>query len=285
MLHQFKSILVDHFPELSNASFSLLTQGWDSLAVEVDDRFIFKFPRDEQGSEALRREAAILAVVRPRLTLPVPDLQFFDTPRPFTKHTKLKGEHLVTAQYEGLSSHAKQRLAQDIALFYAQLHAIEPALLQSAGALPLHPWPTPDEILEGIQPHLSHSLLIKAQRTLDQWVQLTDDPYGISFGFFDGHGWNMAFDYDTQRLVGIYDFGDAGFGQLHEEFIYTSFITDDLTSRVIGAYQQITGRTIDRERVSLLTGVLLLVELAEMGSDPDYATLVLRNVLNWLNAH
>lgn len=284
MLHHFKSIIVAHFPELSDASFTLLTQGWDSFAVDVDDRFIFKFPRDEQGGEDLRREAAMLAVVRPRLTLPVPDLQFFDTPQPFSKHTKLNGEHLLTAQYEELSSHAKQTLADDVALFYAQLHAMEPALLQATGAMLTNTWSTPDVIIDGIRPHLSETLFDKAQRTLDQWVRLTDDPYGITFGFFDGHGWNMAFDYDTQRLMGMYDFGDAGFGELHEEFIYTSFISVDLTSRVIGAYEQITGRTIERNRVYILTGILLLVELAEMGEDSDLSTLVLQNALNWLNA-
>lgn len=285
MLHHFKSIIVDHFPELSDASFTLLTQGWDSLAVDVDDRFMFKFPRDEQGGEDLRREAAILAVVRPRLTLPVPDLQFFETPRPFSRHTKLTGEHLLTAQYEGLSSNAKQTLAEDVALFYAQLHTIEPALLQATGAGALNSWPTPDVIIEGIRPHLPEALLNKAQRTLDQWAQLTDDPYGITFGFFDAHGWNMAFDHGTQRLMGIYDFGDAGFRELHEEFIYTSFISVDLTSRVIGAYEKITGRTIERNRVYVLTGILLLVELAEMGEDADLSTLVLQNALTWLDAY
>lgn len=117
MLEQLKMVLVTRFPELRESSFTLLTQGWDSIGVDVDDELLFKFPRDQEGVEALRREAAMLAVVRPRLTLPVPDLTFFDTPQPFSKHTKLKGEHLVTAQYDRLGSGAKQRLAQVLAQF------------------------------------------------------------------------------------------------------------------------------------------------------------------------
>ena len=285
MLHHFKSIIIDHLPELGEATFTLMTEGWDSMAVDVDDWFIFKFPRIEEAGEALRREAAMLAVVRPQLTLPVPNLAFYETPQPFSKHPKLKGDHLVTAQYERLSSNAKQQLAEDVAHFYAQLHAMDSALLQAAGALPLKPWPAPKVIAAGVQPHLPQALQQKAHQTLAQWVQLTDDPYGITYGFFDCHGWNMAFDHGTQRLVGMYDFGDAGFGALHQEFIYTSLVSADLTSRVVGTYERITGRKLERERISILTGVLLMIELAQMGNDADKASLVLQNALNWLHAN
>jgi aminoglycoside phosphotransferase (APT) family kinase protein len=285
MLENLKAIIVTRFPELIDASFTLLTAGWDSLAVDVDNRLIFKFPREDESVEALRTEAALLGVIRPRVTLPVPDLEFFETPQPFSTHTKLSGEHLVTAQYELLRSSAKQKLAADIARFYAELHAIEPALLQASGAQSGDSWPTPDIILAGIQPHLPEVLLARAKKTLDQWAQLPDDPYGITFGFFDGHGWNMAFDHETQRLNGIYDFGDSGFSELHEEFIYTSFISPDLTQRVITQYEQLTGRQIDRERVSILTGVLLLVELADMSDHPELATTVLANAQAWFSAH
>ncbi len=282
MLELLKAVIISRFPELDHASFALLTAGWDSVAVDVDDRLIFKFPREQEDVDALRREAAILDVVRTRITMPVPDLTFFDNPRPFSRHTKLLGDHLVSAQYERLPELAKQRLAEDIAHFYAELHVIEPALLQAAGALPMDQWPDPNVILAGVQPYLTRLQLLKASQTLDAWAQLSTDSYGTTFGFFDGHGWNMAFDHERQRLNGMYDFGDAGFGELHEEFMYTSFISPELTSRVITQYEQLTGRQIDRKRVAILTGVLLLVELADMGDDSDHATSVLQNAQTWL---
>lgn len=281
-LEPLKSVIVAHYPELANAVFTLLTKGWDSVAVDVDDRLIFKFPREEDGVEALRREAAMLAIVRPRVTLPVPDLTFFDGPPSFSKHTKLKGDHLETAQYERLRRTAQQQLAEAIARFYAELHAIEPHLLESAGALPIEPWPESDVILAGIEPRLPKALLAKAEKILETWDQLPRDPYGSRYGFFDGHGSNMAFDHATQTLTGIYDFGDSGFGDLHEEFIYTSFISPKLTSEVITRYEQLTGHLIDRERVSILTGVLLLVELADMGDDSEHADSVLTAAVSWL---
>ncbi|GAB4024129.1 phosphotransferase family protein [Spirosoma koreense] len=283
MLEYVKTVITTCFPELADASFTLLTTGWDSVAVDVDDRLIFKFPRDEENTNALRREATILAVVRSRVTLPVPDLVFFDKPIPFSRHNKLHGDHLTTVQYERLPEIARQRLAEDMARFYAELHAIETSSLQAAGAQTNDQWPSPDIILAGIRPYLSRTQLMKAKKLLDTWARLPTDPCGVTFGFFDGHGLNMAFDHEHQRLRAMYDFGDAGFGELHEEFIYTSFIAPELTQRVITQYEQLTGRFIDRERVSILTGVLLMVELADMGNDSDHAPAVVHNALSWLN--
>lgn len=282
MLEHLKTIITSCFPELGHSSFTLLTTGWDSVAVDVDDQLIFKFPRDEEAAHALRREASMLQVIRPRVRLPVPDLVCFEMPEVFSKHTKLRGDHLETPQYEALSLTAKQKLAEDLARFYAELHALNPALMHSAGALPTDQWPHLDVIATGIQPFLSQSLRQKAQEALDAWAQLAPDPR-VVYGFFDGHGWNMAFNHETQTLAGLYDFADAGFGDLHEEFIYTNFISSDLTARVIMAYEQLTGRLIDRNRVSVLTGVLLLVELADMGHDPDHADTVLNNASTWFS--
>ncbi|QMW02358.1 phosphotransferase family protein [Spirosoma foliorum] len=280
MLDQLKNTILACFPDLADATFTLLTTGWDSVAVDIDDRLVFKFPRDPEAIEALRREATMLTVIRPSVTIQVPDLEFFEKPVTFSKHTKLKGEPVTRPQYELLGKVAKESLAKDIARFYGELHAIEPDLLRTAGALPIDQWPSPDIILAGIQPLLPKNLLPKAQQTLKTWAQLPPDlPI---YGFFDGHGRNMAFDYSTQQLTGIYDFGDAGFGELHEEFIYTSFISKELTADVISHYEQLTGRTIDHNRVHTLTGVLLLTELADMVDDPEHGATCLENALTWL---
>ena len=64
-LDQLRDIIVADHPETSGGRFSLLTEGWDSVAVDLDDRLIFKFPREARAEEALMREARLLEVIRP----------------------------------------------------------------------------------------------------------------------------------------------------------------------------------------------------------------------------
>jgi hypothetical protein len=91
----------------------------------------------------------------------------------------------------------------------------------------------------------------------------------------------MAFDHDRGRLNGIYDFGDSGIAPLHQEFIYSNFISRDLTERIVTAYASFTGRNLDRRRIDILTGAHRLWELGEATGDPAHLQLAIESVAKW----
>ena len=280
-LDDLKTIIIGRFPELAEGRFTLLAEGWDSVAVDVDDRVIFKFPRHPRGEAALRREVAILGVVGAAVSMRVPSLTLFEAPQTFSRHDKIPGDHLVTAQYEQLDEPARQALGDALGQFYAQLHTIDPAQAAAAGAEPAETWLEADEILRLIQPVLPEALRGFAETTMAQWRDLEPDPYGMIYGFFDGHGWNMAFDHAAGRLNGVYDFADSGIGPLHQEFIYSNLISADLTERIITAYERQTGRHIDRSRVELLTATHRLWELAVEAHLPAHIDALVETVAAW----
>ena len=77
-LISFRTAIVALHPDLADAAFRLLPGGWHSHAVAVDERRVFKFPQGEEAEQALRREASILATIRPHLAMPVPDLHLHE---------------------------------------------------------------------------------------------------------------------------------------------------------------------------------------------------------------
>lgn len=255
--------------------------GWDSLAIDAGDSWIFKFPKHADAEARLRKEVRLLHIIRSRLSMPVPDMRLHKGPPVFSAHVKLKGKYLLAEGYARLSTAQRQDLAGKLALFYAELHAISVSLMTKAGALPLPPWHRKEDILEKALPHISLKYHAWARETLDKWAALPADPHGTVFGFYDGHGWNMAFDHARGALNGIYDFADAGIGPLQQDFIYSSFIAEDLTLRVIASYERITGKDIDRRRVNLLTAAYRLHELADIAHDAPQIPHARKNVEEW----
>lgn len=255
------------YPDLAAETVSVCAQGDDSLALDIDDDWIFKFPRHAEAAARLQVEARLLALLAGRLTIPVPQMQVHVGPPVFSRHAKLRGEHLPPLAYAALDAVAKARLAQDLGRFYAELHGIPQDAARSAGAGDVDPWLTADQIAQHALPRLAPELRVAAQATLAAYADLPPDPLGQIYGFFDGHGWNMAFDFQRGNLAGIYDFADSGIGDRHREFIYPSLISPDLTARILTAYEGLTGLRIDRPRVALLTGVHRLWELAKAGDD------------------
>ena len=278
VLENLQAVIVEAFPDLATSVFTPQPRGWDSLAIDVDDRLIFKFPRQESGRAALVREAALLAIVHPAVTLPTPNMTLHEGPPLFSRHDKLRGVHLEPPIYAELPERARDSVAEDLALFYAELHALPQDALAAAGVGPIKPWLGPEDILRRTWPVLTDPLRRYAERTIAAWRDLPADPYGLTYGFFDGHGWNMAFDVAAQRLAGLYDFGDSGFGQLQQEFIYSNMISPDLTSRIISRYGAMTRRPLDADRIALLFEVLRLSELAEHADDAQWGPIALETV-------
>lgn len=185
-LGELTAIIIRRFPELRHARFTLLSAGWDSVAVDVDDRLIFKFLRDKEDEAGLRREASILRLVRAHVSLKVPVVELVEGSRLFSRHEKIPGEHLVSAQYEALGTGARAALARAIGRFYAELHAIDPAEAKAAGAEQVDVWPGAEAILRGAWPVLPEHLRAFSERVMLQWTELGPDPYGECYGFSMG---------------------------------------------------------------------------------------------------
>lgn len=268
--------VVAEFPELARAKVRVRNSGWDSIALDVDDRMIFKFPRNAIAEVALRREAGLLAALRPRLKLAVPQMSLHHGPPIFSSHKKIKGEHLDPKDYARLDAKARDRLARDLAGFFATLHALDLDEMRGLGALPV-----PDEALASsvvallpaaLRP-LAEALLAKA---------LPSDPLGPVFGYFDGHGMNMAFDHKRGILNGIYDFADSGIGPLHCEFVQPGTLGADLSTRLIDAYEKITLRHLDRDRIRWVTGLHRLMKVAETAGDPQMRPRMIAGFADWV---
>jgi hypothetical protein len=280
-LAPLQAAIVAAFPEHATAACRMLAEGWDSVAIEVNGGLIFKFPRHAAGAARLVAEAALLTAVRPAVTLPVPAATLHQRPPLFSWYPKITGEHLLPRHFRRLPEGAKERLALDLARFHAELHDLPADVMRAAGAGPIEAWPGPEAVLARVWPVLPAALRGFAERTIGDWQALGPDPLGQTFGFFDGHGWNMAFDHRRQRLNGIYDFGDAGFGPLHQDFIHSSLVAAELTAQVVEGYEARTNRALDRRRIEVLCGMLRLVELAEASDDAVQGPRMLRILTEW----
>lgn len=251
-------------PDLAGAPMILHTRGWDSDAVEAGGT-IFKFPKRPEAATRLRTEARLLALVRPRVPLAVPDMRLHEAPRLFSEHRMIPGEVIETAQYEALTEVQKQAMAEALAAFYAALHAIPVADAIAAGAEPKPEWPEADAVLPILAERLPTSIQDYARRALAAYDVLPkEDPV---FGYFDGHGWNMAFDHDRGVLNGVYDFADAGIGPRSREFTYSNLTSGDLSARIVGRYVERTGHAVDLREVAVRTAVQGLSELAAAKED------------------
>lgn len=261
-------------PDLADGPLVLHTRGWDSNAVEAGDT-IFKFPKHADALPRLRREAKFLDLIAPRVRLAVPRMTLHEAPMLFSEHKMIPGSIIETAGYDVLSDAQKQAMAETLAEFYAALHTIPVAEAIAAGAEAKPGWPPAAVSLPVLRERLPPHVLEFAERAFAAYDALPAEEE--IFGYFDGHGWNMAFDHGRRVLNGVYDFADAAIGPLSREFTYPALTSTDLMERLIRAYAAVTGRAVDRRTVAIRMSVQNLSELAELEThDEAFAAGVVR---------
>jgi hypothetical protein len=250
-------------PDLAAVPMVSHDHSWDSLAIEAGES-IFKFPKDAIAEERLRGEARYLALIRERLPLPVPDLRIHEQPVTFSEHRIIPGRIILTADYARLTDRQRDDMAARLAGFYAALHAIPLSEAEAAGVAHLPDWSDAETALRFATPFVPEALHPWTHRVLTAYEPLRADPDRVP-GYFDGHGWNMAFDHDRGILNGVFDFADGGIGPRQQDFCYGNLISADLTDRTIAAYTALTGHRIDRRTVMLHTAVQKIVETEDAG--------------------
>lgn len=279
LLAPHRATVISILPQFAGARFSLVKNGRDFVTLEADG-WVVRLPRHDQAAQRLKRECATLAFLRPRVTIALPQMALVDARLPFTRHTRIHGVPLSAERYDALDIGRRNAIALRLAQFYAELHALPLPRMRSVGAVGAEPWMSPTAVLAGALPRLPRKHHPFVRQTVRAYRKLSISGEDLVFGYYGGHGENMALDDKTGLLNGIFDFADAGFGSRHRDLSYSNGVSSDLTLRIIERYEALTGRAIDRAIVMLYSSVL---RLAELGSERYDANDSLARVLDWID--
>lgn len=254
-------------PDLAGRPRTIHPLGWDCVALSIG-RTMFRVPRSSGAASRLAAEPSFATLIARHTRLQVPHVALLHEPALIAMHEMVLGETVDAATYRTMDAAQREGLAQTLARWFADLHAIAPQTVRDAGCdRAAARWPSAERILTGLSDRLDPALLACAAHYLSRG--LGDPPDRLVFGHFDSHGWNMAYDYTARRLVGLFDFGQAGIGSLHTDLSYPAFVSPDLAARTARAYAARTGRSIDVARVLDRHTTLLLLEIVwDAARDP-----------------
>ena len=111
------------FPHLRVRSFKPIEKGWDSFVLEVNDDFIFRFPRRPDQEVCLEREIRLLPQLAKTLSVRLPQFEFIchgnEECARFVGYRKIEGVPLSSAFFKFIRS---DHLAQHLSRVLTELH-------------------------------------------------------------------------------------------------------------------------------------------------------------------
>lgn len=266
---RLQDLLRREVPELRPIRMKVLAFGHNRTTVEVNGTHIFRFPR-ETDARSVTAEIQVLNALKDRVDLDIPRIQFTGTSMKYFGYPKVQGEPLPVEDYRRLTPRAQKRLAQDLALFLHQLHQTVPVRRARSWGLGVI---TPSFQVRGIAPWKRRTTDVdlrgRVDRALRRYQQRFRHRWSPSVIFADLFWKNIAFDRKTQRVRGVFDFGDVAVGDRHLEFIPWSLYDSGLMEEMFAAYQTLTPVPLSRAQLETYIQLHWMRELAFFASHPS----------------
>jgi len=267
-INKFKKIIKEDYPDLEIESIKLLKAGWCNFVVEINKTYIFRFPKKDDVNLSL--ESKILKILKNKVTLEIPVYKFFGNKHQYVGYKKITGQPLTTALLKSLNTKSKRLLAIDMANFLYEFHMLLP--VTKARRLDLgsdnHKW-RPEVIQKYVIGKLKDRKLLNfIESNLDKYLELIKDSSNLVIAYNDLHQNNVAFDKESGRLKGIFDFGDVAVEHISMEFYRLFSFDQQLAINVIKQYEKISGRKVSVERVYIAAVISIAAMLGVYNRQP-----------------
>lgn len=256
-------LLRQHLPGLQFERITPILSGWDSWVLELDEQWIFRFPRRPEVAAAMKKEVRLLGFLDGRLPVPVPRIthqacQVESGALLFCGYPRIGGEGLDAAGAD------EPGLGRQIGAFLTNLHQTQlPEDLQlDFPRITAQEWR--DEYLDEyhwaqqqVFPRLPESARQAARST---WLAYLDQPACFEFQPVFIHGdlgpEHLLYDPTSDVLEGVIDWQDARWGDQALDFVGLYWLAGwPLVQRVLQHYTLPAGSNL-RQRVEFLHWVV-----------------------------
>ncbi|WP_173917722.1 phosphotransferase family protein [Halobacillus sp. Marseille-Q1614] len=216
------------FPDYKISNAEPIGEGWMSIALKVNDEWVFRFAKNEKGSADLEKEIKILPKLKEAVTVAIPEFEYVGKQtngQLFVGYKLLPGTLLEEEAVPHLNQDQKKKLGSQLARFIKELHAfsIEEALKAGVPQFNLKSFfsklyeETKRDIFPRIEPSLSRYISSRFGTYLSDSSYFSYTPALIHGDLSPDH---FLTDPKTDDLSGIIDFGDLCISDPDYEFIY-----------------------------------------------------------------
>lgn len=111
------------FKNVSWKSAKYISKGYDHDIIILDNRIVFRFPKNNYSKKLLKGEIGLLNFLEKRIDIPLPVYTYIANNYSCGGYQMINGKGLSRKTYNTLSTSQKSKLAKHIAIFLSQLHA------------------------------------------------------------------------------------------------------------------------------------------------------------------
>lgn len=242
-MDSYKQYIKEAFPNLSIHSYKQNEEGWDNVAIIVNDELLFRFPRKQEYAMRIPVEKELCTLLSYSLHhIKVPHYHLLyrndaDAVPLCSYYTLIHGEPLKTDTVTKLEDKELKTIIKQLAVFLATLHSI-PVKQGTTLGFPVEKTLTYwkelqtklNQYVTNSLTSLQHSSLNRLFENFFTCIDTSTFQNTIIHADFTHH--HILFDKQNKTISGIIDFGDAQMGDPAFDFagLYYDFGHEFTTS-------------------------------------------------------
>ena len=260
----YTEIIKKFFPKLEIASYNLITDGWESDVVIINNELVFKFPKEGNRYDCVfEKEKIITDKIRPYISTEISNIEIFK--KKDIEFAKLKLINGVD-YYK-----SKPDISTPLANFLKELHSIDIKLLKKynldARNLPFYKYRlnlTNFQFnYENLTPFLKeYNLENDFNNTISTFANFEYKDEDDVLCHNDLHKGNIMVDNGT--ISGIIDFGDSIYTNYNIEFISIFKWNEKIIIDIKEKYEKLTGRLLN---IDFIISVLRLFNYVKISNN------------------
>jgi len=202
-------------PDLRISSVRAGDDGLVNDVLIVNEELVFRFPRDDSDRRALQREARLLAFVRPRVSLSVPEV--IQQHQDCIVYRFIPGVPLDRQRLLAQDAFTRKVLLEQLGTFLHELHSLPSEAVGGPVETPSGMREEYEELYQALERELLPSMMVWARDWARELFRpLRDGNLDLTYAPAVIHGdlapYHLCFDPTSHRLSGVIDFGNAGPG-------------------------------------------------------------------------
>ncbi len=243
-------IIKKYFPKIEIKTTKLITEGWESDILVVNDEIVFRFPKKDTRFDCVyEKEKIITDNIRKFITTEISNIQIYkEKDFMFSVIKLIKGENLY---------HIKADITSDFVNFLKEIHSIDVKPLKKynldANNLPFYRYRLTlnnflfnyDTLPDFLKKYNLEEDFNKCINTFTAFDFRDEDDV---LCHNDLHKGNVLV--NGEKLSGIIDFGDAIYTNYNIEFISIFKWQEEIIIDIKQKYEEITGRKLNIEFIT-----------------------------------
>jgi aminoglycoside phosphotransferase (APT) family kinase protein len=235
----FLTQIRQEFPQLKWNKHVDSTNGWDHYVFILDDKVVFRIPKDKEYEDKLNDEIQLLSYLAKKVRVNIPVYKYISKKKSLAGYPIVTGRVLKPSIFKRLTASEKEKIAKQIAGFLSTLHTTPKSIIKKYDVEHINQENEYKDLVRKTKKFLFPRLRTdEIEQIKEYFVQLKaalGHKYSNALTHNDFSHEHILWD-STKKKIGVIDFSDRAFADPASDFFSLCEYGDKFLEQVYHLY-------------------------------------------------